>query len=80
MVYPETGRGIAKPASDWDKQQDAHGLTNPNLHRRVDSKQPPEDSGEVLPRDYKFAIMGHDSFRRTANFIQDENSDVVEVP
>ena len=80
MNYPETGRGTATPASDYDLLMDEHGLTNPNLHRRVDAKQPPKESGEVLPRDYKFTIMGHDSYRTTSNFIQNENTDEVEVP
>lgn len=80
MEYPLTGRGVAKPATEEDMKLDKAGLTNPNLHRRIDPQQPPEDSGEVLPREYKFSIAGWDSYRNTKNFIQDENSDSSEIP
>lgn len=80
MEFPKVGRGLAKLATNEDMEKDAHGITNPNLHRRVDAKDPPENSDEVLPRDYQFSISGYNSYRKTSNHIQDENSDIVETP
>ena len=36
IEFPTTAHGVAVPASEEDLAQDAHGLTNPNLHRRID--------------------------------------------
>lgn len=78
--FPKVNRRTAIPANDSDLKNDAHGFTNPNLHRRVDAKQPSKGSEEVLPRDYNFSVAGWYSYRNTHNFIQDEDSDISEVP
>jgi hypothetical protein len=35
--YPQLAQGPAKPATSEDLERDASGITNPNLHRRIDN-------------------------------------------
>ena len=35
--FPQFAQGQASPASEADLQRDASGITNPNLHRRIDN-------------------------------------------
>ena len=35
--YPQLAQGPAKPATPEDLERDATGITNPNLHRRIDN-------------------------------------------
>ena len=80
MEFPKDRQGSAKPVTSYDMQQDAHGLTNPNLHRRVDAKMPSQDSEEMEPRDYKFTISSKHSYRTTTIHTHDEDSTESEVP
>lgn len=82
MEFPNTSRKTATPLTAKEKALDVHGITNPDLYRRVDGNRKPHTDieQEVLQRDYKFSIVGDNSFRTTKTFIQDENSDVSEIP
>lgn len=79
MEFPHTSRKTATPLIESEKKLDEHGLTNPNLHRRVDVDRPIHEP-EVKVRDYKFTISGVHSYRTTKDFIQDDDSDIVEIP
>lgn len=98
--FPMHARGSAivfspEGSDETAKKKDASGTTNPKLHRRVDSKQPPLKEGqptvdntdvfprearEVLPRDYNFTVQGNNSYRTVRNYIQNENTDDSEIP
>lgn len=80
MEFPHTSRKTATPLIESEKKLDEHGLTNPNLHRRIDGDRPIHEPDEVKIRDYKFTISGVHSYRTTKNFIQDDDSDIVEIP
>ena len=79
MEFPHTSRKTATPLIESEKKLDEHGLTNPNLHRRIDGDRPIHEP-EVKVRDYKFTISGVHSYRTTKDFIQDDDSDIVEIP
>lgn len=77
---PLLGSGkYAKPLTDEEKQRDDVGFTHPNLHRRVDSKDP-ADYPEKSPRDYKLSIQGLYSLRTTIKNTHDEESNEEEIP
>lgn len=82
--YPMIGQGPAKLADADDLARDALGFTNPNLHRRVDPKEPPiaEDprNQEVAPREYQLNIQGLRSYRTTTINVHNEESIDDETP
>lgn len=81
MDFPKTAYGTAQPANMFDLENDEHGYTNPNLHRRIDPKDPEEGSEETRPRDYIIGIYdGLHSIRRTETFYHDEESTTCEIP
>lgn len=80
MEFPHTSRKTATPLIESEKKLDEHGLTNPNLHRRIDGDRTIHEPDEVKIRDYKFTVSGVHSYRTTKNFIQDDDSDIVEIP
>lgn len=88
MSFPRVSRGTAKPLdkNSWYMRLDEEGITNLQLHRRTDIKDPgdpleeiestdvfPRDEKEVLPRDYKFTVIGNNSYRTVHNYIQNES-------
>jgi hypothetical protein len=60
------------------------GFTNPNLHRRIDPKEPPEAENpldqELAPREYSLEIHGTNSYRTTTITVHDEDSTTSEIP
>lgn len=81
MEFPHTSRKTATPLIESEKKLDEHGVTNPDLYRRIDGNRPIHiENGEVLQRDYKFTISGAHSYRTIRDFIQDEDSDISEIP
>ena len=81
IEFPTTAHGVAVPASEEDIQQDEHGMTNPNLHRRIDPKQPAPDSGEVAPKSYIIGVYdGLHSYRTEIIHTHDEESTTCEIP
>ena len=82
--YPLAGQGPAKPADEDDLARDALGFTNPNLHRRIDPKQPPvaDDprNQEKYPRDYLLSLQNVHSYRTTIINAHDEESIDDETP
>lgn len=68
------GQMPAKLATGSDLAHDENiGITNPNLHRRVESDPA---SGQT----YSIGIYGTHSYRTTTTSLHDENSDSSEVP
>ena len=72
-------RKEAKIADGDDLVKDAHGITNPNVHRRVDNE------GEVVTpelasRNYNLSIYGLNSYRGIDTVVHDEESTVSEIP
>lgn len=57
--------GVVVEGRQADQDRDDLGFTNPNLHRRIDSKMPPYGSGETVPRKYKLQIQNLNSYRTT---------------
>lgn len=75
------GQGPAIPATGIDLAHDEDlGVTNPNLHRRVELHDPPTGSDEVAPRQYSLGIYGTHSYRTTTISYHDEDSETSEVP
>lgn len=73
--------GVAKPLSEEDKARDDLGFTHPNLHRRVDPADPPENEKEVAPRKYTLGVYDKlNSYRTTEIFYHDEESTTCEIP
>ena len=71
-----TSSEIAKEGPDYD------GYTNPNLHRRIDPKDPSSIPGreqETQPRDIELGVYGLHSYKTTALYTHDEESD-EEIP
>lgn len=62
------------------KEKDDFGITQPNLHRRIDPKDPPEASLETSKRSYKLTVSGSDSYRTTQINYHDEESITDETP
>lgn len=73
-------QGAGKLASEEDKIRDANGYTNPNLHRRVDAKQPEPESKEVKPRTYMFNRQGLNQLQVTKKYFNDEDGQESEIP
>lgn len=76
------GQGPAKvvePNSNEDKK-DQFGITNPNLHRRVDPKEPENDSKETSSREYYLGIHNLNSYRTVKINYHDEESETCEIP
>ena len=81
IEFPTTAHGVAVPASEEDLAQDAHGLTNPNLHRRIDPHEPTEGSKETAPRNYIIGVYdGLHSYRTETIHYHDEESTTSEIP
>ena len=81
IEFPKTAKGPATVATEADIQQDEHGLTNPNLHRRIDTEQLPQGPGEVAPRQYEFNVLdGVHSYRLETIITHDEESTTSEIP
>ena len=81
IEFPTTAHGVAVPASEEDLAQDAHGFTNPNLHRRIDPHEPAAGSGETAPRDYIIGVYdGLHSYRTETIHYHDEESTTSEIP
>ena len=72
------GQMPAKLATGIDLAHDELGVTNPNLHRRIDLGDPPD--GEIEPRSYSLGIYGSHSYRTTTIVLHDEDSEEFEVP
>lgn len=79
-VFPMVGQGTGRPVNENERQKDIQGFTHPNLHRRIDPKQPKEGSGEVRPRDYTLGIYNVNSYRTTTINTHDEESTTSEIP
>lgn len=83
-TYPIMGQGPSKQASTDDLARDELGFTNPNLHRRVDPKDPPIADNplnqEVAPRGYQLQIQNVHSYRTTTINVHDEESIDSEIP
>lgn len=86
MEFPKDHQGSAKklevsnPLDAAELRNDAEGITHPNLHRRVDAKEPELDANELFPRSYKFAVASKYSYRTTQIHLHDENSERSELP
>ena len=81
MDFPKIAEGLIQPASQEDLARDAHGFTNPNLHRRVDIQEPSPESGETAPRDYLIGVFDQtNSTRLTEIHYHDEESETCEIP
>lgn len=78
-VWRGMAQGPAHIATSDEIALDNHGLTNPNLHRRIDPQQP-EDPVEIKPRSYILSVNGYNSYRTTTKYIHDEESTTDEIP
>lgn len=80
-TFPKTAQGPAVPADAAAQALDAHGFTNPNLHRRIDPQQPAPGSEELAPKDYVVGVFGGlNSYRTATIHYHDEESTTSEIP
>ena len=76
-----TARGVAKPLTPEEQAKDEFGFTHPNLHRRIDPRDPEEGSKEVRPKAYTVGVYdGINSYRTVQSFYHDEESTTCEIP
>lgn len=80
-TFPVMGQGPGHfiPEDGIEQELDDRGFTNPNLHRRIDPKQP-TDPDLVSPNDYSIGIYGVHSHRTVTLHTHDEESDDSEIP
>lgn len=64
LEFEEIGQDTSRKINDLEKRRDDIGFTNPNLHRRIDVKMP-ENSEELVPREYRLQINQYNSYRTT---------------
>lgn len=76
----KVAQGPAKLATAEDLKMDAHGMTHPNLHTRIEPHEPSPDSGEVRPSEYDLSVQGVNSYRTTKKHYHDEESSDSEIP
>ena len=77
--YPTLGDSIGELVGDpsIEKTRDDNGFTNPNLHRRVMSKdEATKGSGEAEGREYMLTIQGVHSYRTIVKNVHSETSPV----
>lgn len=73
-------QGEAKPATPKDIAKDRQGITNPDLHRRIDEDQADRMRGEVEKDRYTLSVQAVNSYRTTEHTTHDEDSTTSEVP
>lgn len=78
--YPQTAQGEAKLATEQDLEKDVNGITNPNLHRRIDNQDTPKEDKEIESDTYIVSVNAVNSFRTTKHTVHDEESDESEIP
>ncbi len=78
--YPQTAQGQAKLATEEDITKDEIGITDPNLHRRIDDEATPLHPGEVVPDSYTLSVGSVNSYRTTDHHVHDEESSNSEIP
>lgn len=81
---PQMGQGPAVPVVNPSLEQtrDDVGMTNPNLHKRVDSVLSPEQeaTGEKQARTYSIGIYGVNDWRTTEIHTYDDFNNPDEIP
>ena len=91
---PITSRPQRGLLTDDEQARDNLGFTNPNLHQRIDPKNPPDPvsvkttqmtmqvarGAEVQARDYSMQIEGVNLYRTTTYNVHDEESVTSEIP
>ena len=77
--YLKTAQGQAKLATAEDLEKDVFGITDPNLHRRIDDEATPLHPGETIPDSYTLSVGGVNSYRTADHHVHDESSD-SEIP
>ncbi len=78
--YYKMAQGPATEATAEDIAKDEEGITKPNLHRRIDPKQPQAGSEEYKPRDYKLNVSNLNSYKQTTINTHDEDGINNEIP
>jgi hypothetical protein len=78
MSFPEYTQGPAKLANSYDLDRDAEGITNPNLHRRIDPELSELDNEGPTSSSYELAIYSTNSYRITKHTIDESNE--LEIP
>lgn len=80
-TFPVLGQGPGHfiPDDGIEKELDDRGFTNPNLHRRIDPKEP-TDPELVAPSNYSLGIYGPHSYRTQTLHTHDEESTTSEIP
>ena len=77
--YPKMAQGPAKLATEEDIAKDDFGITDPNLHRRIDDEATPLHPSETIPDSYTLSVKSVNSYRTTEHHIHDDSSD-SEIP
>ena len=69
---PKTAQGEAKLADSTDISHDMGGITYPNLHRRIDN--------DDTPNQYKITVSAVNSYRTTIHTTHKEDAPDSEIP
>ena len=73
-------QGPAKLATPDDIEKDKIGITNPNLHRRIDEDLTPLEPEQVEKDTHFLLVAGTNSYRHTTHYYHDEDSTTSEIP
>lgn len=78
IVNVSQGRAVKVVNNSTEYKKDKFGITQPNLHRRIDIQ--PVSGDEVKQRDYELGVYGTHSYRTTTVYTHDEDSTTDETP
>lgn len=78
MEFPKTAQGQAVLASQHDIENDEHGLTNPNLHRRI--RDDIQEEYEVEPEKATVGVYDTIHSTRCVDHITYSDDDDSEIP
>jgi hypothetical protein len=73
-------QGPAKLATPADIDKDEIGITDPNLHRRIDEDLTPLEPEQVEKDTHSLLVAGTNSYRHTTHYYHDEESTTSEIP
>lgn len=79
IIKTSQGRATRVLNGSTEDKKDKFGITQPNLHRRVNTDSSVPD-GEVEPRDYDLGVYGTHSYRAITVHTHDEESGANEIP
>jgi len=73
-------QGPAKLATEEEIAKDESGITDPNLHRRIDEDLTVLQPDQVEKDTHSLLVAGTNSYRHTTHYYHDDASTTSEIP